>query len=82
MADDRKRIDDPLALEEDHAKERRPVSEEGPPVAQMASTFGSSFVESEEHAEAIAADATEEADGGQGTHGGLGASQNPGPNAD
>ena len=65
---------DPLGVEADHEKaEGRP--KEGPPVAKMATTYGSSFVTDEDQADAIAAD---ESDEGVGAHAGLGDHGHPG----
>lgn len=51
---------DPLETEHDRAKRGEGLPKEGPPVSQMATTFGSSFVGSEEEAEEIARDASAE----------------------
>ncbi|HET7646384.1 MAG TPA: hypothetical protein VFM03_07845 [Candidatus Limnocylindria bacterium] len=53
---------DPIAVDEFHGKHGTDVDGGGPPVAQMASTFGSSFVRDAEQAERIADDATLDAD--------------------
>ena len=67
---------DPLGTERDRRKLEGEITDEGPNVAQMASTFGSSMVTSEEHAEALIAD-----DGGKGDapRDGTGRSRRAGP---
>ncbi len=57
MTDDR--LDDPLGVEADEEK-REGASKEGPPVGQMATTYGSSFIGSEEEAEAVASQGTQD----------------------
>ena len=66
--------DDPLGAEHEPRNLGEDVPEEGPPVSQMATTYGSSMVTSEEHAEKIA---TEQADKGKGSPDGLGIPQPP-----
>lgn len=60
MTDDsaRERLD----TEHNRAKRGEGLPKEGPPVSQMATTFGSSFVGSEEEAEEIAREASVEED--------------------
>ena len=66
---------DPLAVEADRRKregdrdEEGNPADEGPSVAGMASTHGTVFAGSDEEAEALASDET---DGGVGTHDGTG----------
>ncbi len=52
---------DPLDVEHDHQKRGPGLDDQGPPVAQLASTFGSSFVTDADQAERIADDATPDA---------------------
>lgn len=56
MAGEDDRTDDPLGVEDDHDKRGDELPREGPPVAQMATTYGSSFVESDDQADAVAAE--------------------------
>lgn len=72
MPDEKSR--DPLGAEHDRRKMDEDIPKEGPPVAQMATTYGSSLVTSEEQAERIATDAGGH---GEGTHDGLGRPQPP-----
>ena len=67
---------DPLGAENDRRKLEGEITDEGPPVAQMASTYGSSLVTSEEHAAQLIAD-----DGGKGDapRDGTGRSRHAGP---
>jgi hypothetical protein len=61
---------DPLGVEEDREKRRGEARDTaGPNVAQMATTYGSSFIGSEDEAEALASDET---DSGVGSEDGLG----------
>ncbi len=66
--------DDVLGVEEDRRKlDQEAPPEEGPPVAQMATTYGSSLVDSE-HADRLASDTT---DAGDAPGDGLGRPQPP-----
>ena len=67
---------DPLGAEHDRRKMEGEITDEGPPVAQMATTFGSSMITSEEHAEQLVAE-----DGGKGDapRDGTGRSRRAGP---
>jgi hypothetical protein len=60
---------DPLGVEPDRRKLEDDVTDEGPPVSRMATTYGSSFVTSEEQARQLAAEETDE---GLGSDDGLG----------
>lgn len=60
---------DPLGVEHDKRKGDEDLPKEGPPVARMASTYGTAFATDEAHADELASDET---DGGLGTHDGLG----------
>ena len=53
---------DPLGVEDEQRKLEHEVPEEGPPVAQMATTHGTVFVTSEEQAEQLADDGTDRGD--------------------
>ena len=53
--------DDVLGVREDrHKLDQEAPSVEGPPVSQLATTYGSSFIESEEQAERVASDTTDD----------------------
>ena len=55
--------DDILDSERDRRKlDQEAPPEEGPPVSQMATTYGSSLVESEEQADRLASDSTDDGD--------------------
>lgn len=71
--------EDPLGIEADRAKAGETDPDEGPPMAQMATTYGTSFVQSEEQAEGIATEPSQPtgpAGGNSGNPGGA-AGSNP-----
>lgn len=53
---------DPIKVEQYHRDDDPDLDADGPPVAQMASTYGSSFVRDAEQAERIGKDATPDPD--------------------
>ncbi len=53
---------DPLGVDHDHEKRGPDLEKEGPPVAQLASTYGSSFVTDADQAARIGQDATPDPD--------------------
>ena len=79
MPDDRERVTDPLGVERDHAKADDDLPKPGPPMARMATTYGSSFVTSEEQADSLATEPSPPAGPPLGDGGDPGGASNAAP---
>jgi len=73
-------VPDPLGVERDHAKAAGDLAEEGPSLAQMATTYGSSFVDSDDQAARLASEPSADRAGPSlGDDGNPGGAANTGP---
>ena len=79
MTDDREHVTDPLGVERDHAKADDDLPKQGPPMAQMATTYGSSFVDSQEEADQLATEPSPSAGPPLGDGGDPGGASNAAP---